>query len=116
MLSHAIGAGRELIDQKRSMAHGEFGKWCRDNLTFTERHAQRYMQLAKTDTRVAFDPDLGIKAAIEAVAEKRPASAPALDLDTARRALKLAALANSPNEHEAASRRRCSTSWRSGSA
>lgn len=76
MLAWAIEAGRELIAVKAAMKHGEFGEWCRGNLTFTERHARRYMRLAKSDTDVRFDPDLGIKAALEAIAESRPTSPP----------------------------------------
>ena len=101
--AEALKAGEELLQVKKSLPHGQFGDWCRDNLSFDERTAQRYMKLAKSDMRVGFDPTLSINATLEALSEKQPriSDKPVLDKDTAERLLKLCRLANSPNENEA---------------
>ncbi len=39
--------GRRLIEVKNRIPHGEFGKWCEDNLEFSYRKAARTMQLAE---------------------------------------------------------------------
>lgn len=39
--------GRRLIEVKSRIPHGEFGKWCEDNLEFSYRKAARTMQLAE---------------------------------------------------------------------
>ncbi len=44
-LEKAIRIGQLLCEQKRSLEHGEFIPWVKDNLPFTERTAQRYMKL-----------------------------------------------------------------------
>jgi len=41
-------AGELLTKAKERLGHGFFGQWCRENLTISERQAQRYMALAKT--------------------------------------------------------------------
>ena len=56
-LQAAIEAGQILTEIKGSFPHGEFISWCKDNLPFNTRTAQRYMrcyvlrdQLLKNDT------------------------------------------------------------------
>src|SRR5690606_7772896 len=88
MLAWAIEAGKELIEVKRSLPHGEFQRWCEENLSFSYHAAVRYMRLAKSGTGANFDASLGIKAALEAIATKRPSAVPQLDQDTAQRVLK----------------------------
>lgn len=39
--------GRRLIEVKNRTPHGEFGKWCEENLEFSYRKAARTMQLAE---------------------------------------------------------------------
>ncbi len=39
--------GRRLIEVKNRIPHGEFGKWCEENLEFSYRKAARTMQLAE---------------------------------------------------------------------
>lgn len=39
--------GRRLIEVKSRIPHGEFGKWCEENLEFSYRKAARTMQLAE---------------------------------------------------------------------
>lgn len=41
----AIECGKLLIEQKAKVGHGNWEKWCRDNLIFDIRTAQRYMGL-----------------------------------------------------------------------
>lgn len=45
-LSHAVNAGRLLIEAKGTVDHGEWADWLSDNVTFTDRTARRYVQLA----------------------------------------------------------------------
>ncbi|HWJ68869.1 MAG TPA: DUF3102 domain-containing protein [Sphingobium sp.] len=101
MLLWAIEAGKELLEVKKGLAHGEFQAWCEANLTFTVRMAQNYMRLARNETGCAFDPNVGVKAALEAMADAKPSTTPTLTHDDAERIHKLAAMANSPNENEA---------------
>ena len=47
-LAWAFGAGRFLLwVKKKLLKHGEFEQWVRDNCSFDERQAQRYMRLVK---------------------------------------------------------------------
>ena len=39
--------GRRLLEVKNRIPHGEFGKWCKENLEFSYRKAARTMQLAE---------------------------------------------------------------------
>lgn len=39
--------GRRLLEVKNRIPHGEFGKWCEENLEFSYRKAARTMQLAE---------------------------------------------------------------------
>ena len=40
-------AGKRLHEVKGRIPHGEFGEWCKNNLTFSYRKAARMMQLAE---------------------------------------------------------------------
>ena len=44
-LNDAIGLGKFLSERKAELGHGAWGAWCRANLIFSERTAQRYMLL-----------------------------------------------------------------------
>jgi hypothetical protein len=44
-LENAIRIGQLLTDQKEELGHGEFIRWIKDNLPFTDRAARRYMGL-----------------------------------------------------------------------
>lgn len=41
--------GRLLIEAKAGLKHGEWLPWLKANVPFSERHARRYMDLAKSD-------------------------------------------------------------------
>jgi len=44
-LDKALRIGELLIEQKKSLNHGEFGKWIQANLPFTDRTARNYMRI-----------------------------------------------------------------------
>ena len=44
-LEKATRIGELLFEQKEKEGHGRFSSWIRDNLTFSQRSAQRYMKL-----------------------------------------------------------------------
>lgn len=44
-LENAIRIGQLLTEQKEGLGHGEFIRWIKDNLPFTDRAARRYMGL-----------------------------------------------------------------------
>lgn len=46
-IEHAKEAGRLLLEVKASLPHGAFSKWVADNLTVSQRQAQRYMAAAQ---------------------------------------------------------------------
>ena len=76
-LESARVCGDLLIEAKARFPHGVWSKWLTENITFSERTAQRYMKLAagweslktKTDTAVS---DLTVGAAIRLLTPPRP--------------------------------------------
>jgi hypothetical protein len=52
LVNHAIEAGRMLIDVKRRVGHGHFGRWIVANFPASAETAQRYMRLAANPSRV----------------------------------------------------------------
>lgn len=44
----ALKLGVGLLQAKQELPHGQFGAFMRDHITFSERHGQRFMKLAKT--------------------------------------------------------------------
>jgi hypothetical protein len=52
-LAHAIAAGTALIEAKSLVRHGEWLDWVAEHCDFTDRTAQRYMQLARNPSRVS---------------------------------------------------------------
>jgi hypothetical protein len=51
-LTHAVKAGQLLIEAKAQVQHGEWESWFTDNLSFSLRTAQKYMQLAGHERRL----------------------------------------------------------------
>ena len=45
-LEGAIEIGRRLNEAKEKLNHGEFNDWCMENLNYSKRNAERFMQLA----------------------------------------------------------------------
>lgn len=46
-MSHAIEAGKLLIEVKAALPHGEFGEWMEKNVNVSVRQSQRYMAAAQ---------------------------------------------------------------------
>lgn len=72
MAEQAIAAGNLLIEAKAAVRHGEWRSWLDINVGMSERSAQRYMQLARSGMKSATVADLGIRAAVEALASSHP--------------------------------------------
>lgn len=75
-LAHAFEAGRLLLEVKAELRHGEWLPWLQDNVEFSEKQAQRYMQLASHRAELeAANPtcvsDLGVAAALKQIAKPR---------------------------------------------
>lgn len=47
-IEHAHKAGELLTEAKKQVKHGQWGQWMKDNLPFSERTAQAYMRVSKT--------------------------------------------------------------------
>jgi hypothetical protein len=74
-IGHAIACGDLLSDVKAGVAHGEWLPWVAANLSFGERQARKYMQLASNAEVVRIrtcGADLGINAALELIAQPEP--------------------------------------------
>jgi hypothetical protein len=46
-IEHAKAAGKLLLELKKTLPHGQFILWIRENCRISERHAQRYMAVAQ---------------------------------------------------------------------
>ena len=46
-VSHALDAGRVLLEAKQLVGHGGWGRWVSENCAFSERTSRVYMQLAR---------------------------------------------------------------------
>jgi hypothetical protein len=72
-LERAREAGEKLIEAKKLVPHGQWLAWLRDNVTFSVSVAERYMHLAGLDgANSAQVQNLGMRAAYEATAPRRP--------------------------------------------
>jgi len=78
-LQHALAAGRLLAEAKEKVEHGHFGDWLEENFTGSERHAQRYMKLAKSLPALSPNPtrvsDLTLRGALKLLAQAEDADA-----------------------------------------
>jgi hypothetical protein len=55
---YAIAAGEKLIEAKGLLKHGKWLPWLEENFEFTDRTAQRYMDVARNATRVSDLPTM----------------------------------------------------------
>ena len=83
-LEHAIIAGRLLVQAKAAVAHGEWLPWLAANCPdISARSVQGYIRLAKNAPALLADPNtqrvshLGVREALNMVADHRPTSADA---------------------------------------
>lgn len=47
VLENGIQIGQRLQEAKEQIGHGNFGRWCKDNLNYSQDTAQKFMKLAK---------------------------------------------------------------------
>jgi hypothetical protein len=78
-VAHAIRAGELLIEAKAQVPHGGWLSWLEANTSVSDRHARRFMQLARNRTRVADLPS--IREAVALLTEHAPEPEPATDAD-----------------------------------
>src|SRR5947209_4796544 len=78
-LEHALAAGKLLIEAKDRVQHGEWGAWIEQHCGFSERLAQKYMQVARQVPKL--DPantprvaDLSLRGALELIASSAKAA------------------------------------------
>jgi len=64
-LEYAIEIGEELAKVKASMDYGDYTPWCEENLTFSMRQAQVYMQVAENKEKV--DDATSLSGALEMI-------------------------------------------------
>lgn len=57
-VSHALEAGKLLLQAKTLIGHGGWGKWLKSNCKVTERTAQIYMKLARANPKRVSDLSL----------------------------------------------------------
>ena len=74
-VEHAIRAGKLLVEAKDLLAHGEWLPWLAEHFAGSERSARGYMQLAREADRRPV-ADLGVRAALAAIAAPRGDDAP----------------------------------------
>lgn len=96
MLLWAEIAGHHLLKAKAKVQHGEFKAWVEANCACSYRTAREYMRVAKMADLRQFDPDMSIRAFLEAHSTPRPKTpcptVTTIDRDDAAHALKLQAL------------------------
>jgi len=51
-IEQALEIGKLLTEKKSELKHGQLGQWIRDNLIFSERTAQRYMNLFDNRSKI----------------------------------------------------------------
>jgi len=65
----AIEAGRQLIEAKSKLQHGQWESWLRDHVAIRPRTARLYMQVARSGRDIGNVADLGLAAAAKATDE-----------------------------------------------
>ncbi|WP_181838542.1 MULTISPECIES: DUF3102 domain-containing protein [Thalassospira] len=102
MLREAKAAGEELLRVKKTLKHGEFKPWIKENCSFSYRQAAKYMQIAKSAPQGTFDMDAGINSFLDQVANSRKPKAhlQSFSQTDAEYAQKLHAMAVRGTEHE----------------
>ena len=54
-LQKAFRIGEHLVTIKSTLRHGRYGVWIKDNLTFDQRTAERYVEMFKSRDKLKFD-------------------------------------------------------------
>src|SRR5262249_40736130 len=79
---HAMAAGDLLLEVKRRLGHGHFGKWLEANCSISDRTARLYMSLAENRAAVEAEAnrqrvaDLTVRGAVKAIAAPAKPKAP----------------------------------------
>lgn len=75
MLEDAKCAGELLLQAKSQLPHGQWTAWLTSNCAFSDRTAQRYMQIASSwdslQSKTATVADLGVRMACEMIASEK---------------------------------------------
>ena len=77
-LIDGIKIGELLTEQKRTLKHGDFTPWVKDNLPFTDRTARNYMRLFRERDRLKTETVSDLTGAYNMLAEPKH---PAMDWD-----------------------------------
>lgn len=72
MLQWAKDAGRHLLMAKEKVRHGEFKAWIAENCGCSYETAKEYMRVAKRVEVHPFDPEMGVRAFLDATSTPRP--------------------------------------------
>ena len=75
-LEKAIQIGELLTEQKQSLKHGEFTKWVKENLPFTDRTARNYMRLHRERNRLKTETVSDLKGAYALLSEGKSSWVP----------------------------------------
>lgn len=70
-LQNAIKIGELLVEQKKSMRHGEFIPWIEKNLPFSDRTARNYMRLFREKDRLKTETVSDLKEAYNLLIEHK---------------------------------------------
>ena len=73
-VEHAVEAGKLLIEAKKGLDHGKWSEWLTENVSVTDRQAQKYMRLAKNRAKLNkanpnWSSDLTIAEALQFISE-----------------------------------------------
>jgi len=71
-LEKAIRIGELLVEQKKSLKHGEFTPWIEGNLPFTDRTARNYMRLFNERDSIKTETVSDLTSAYRLLAEPKP--------------------------------------------
>lgn len=79
----AIEAGHRLIEAKDMLVHGEWQQWLAENTGLSVRSAQRYMRLARLGVKSDTVSHLGLRGALDSIAQHQWTKALAKELTDA---------------------------------
>jgi protein gp37 len=76
-VEHGFRVGEALLQAKRRIRHGRWGRWIEEHCDLSERTAQGYMRLARNRAAIEANPqalaDLTIEGALQSLAKPKPA-------------------------------------------
>jgi Protein of unknown function (DUF3102) len=82
-VEHGFRVGEALLQAKRRIRHGRWGRWLGEHCDLSERTAQGYMRLARNRAAIEANPqalaDLTIEGALQSLAKPKPEIGPNSD-------------------------------------